>query len=78
MVDIVCINNTWTLLRKEFISNSLEIGKIYKGIIISDDILFIINGGFLCPRDTFITLSEFRENKINQIINENNSNQNSF
>jgi hypothetical protein len=72
IIKMICIDNTWTLFGKKInMSSLLEVGKIYEGCIKGDE--FTIKRDefsymFGYPLNKFISLSQFREDRINQIL----------
>ena len=71
IIKMICIDNTWTLFGKKTNMSLLEVGKIYEGCIEGDEFIIkrdVFSKHIRYPLNKFISLSQFREDRINQIL----------
>ena len=72
MVKMICIDNTWNIFGKIVAMNSLiKVGETYDGFIRQNEFVMRQDGfshGFGYPIEKFISQAQFRENRINEIL----------
>jgi len=77
MIEYICIKDFKVKpikLKNSSLIREIKIGKILKGEIVSNNLKLIDENGKILysQKSNFITLAEFRNNRINEILDETN------